>query len=69
MKLPAYDWLWVFWWVLFAVFEGIGLFHEVRHHTDDWTLTHFLSVIVPIGVRAAFLAWLAWHFLIEHKVG
>lgn len=68
MKLPAYDWLWVFWVVYFAVVEGYGIWHEVRYHSDDLTFTHFASVLIPIGLRAAFLAWLAWHFLIEHKV-
>lgn len=67
-KLVGYDWLWVGWWLYFAVVEGIGLWHEAKTKgNDDWTLTHVLSVSIPIALRAAFLAWLAWHFLIQHK--
>lgn len=66
-KLTGYDWLWVFFWVYFAIVEGLGLYHEWKHHTDNWTLTHFIAVVMPISIRAAFLAWLAWHFLIQHK--
>lgn len=65
--LVPYDWLWIFFWLYFAVIEGIGLVHEAKHHTDDWTLTHVLSSVIPISVRAALLAWLAFHFLVEHK--
>jgi hypothetical protein len=67
-KLVGYDWLWVFWWAYFAVVEGISLVHESKTHgNDDWTLTHAISVTVPIFLRVLFLAWLAWHFLIAHK--
>lgn len=66
-KLVGYDYLWVIWWVYFAVVEGIGIYHEYKHHTDDWTLTHVISVVIPISLRVAFLAWLAYHFLIAHK--
>lgn len=67
MKLPKYDWLWVLWVALFFILESIGLVHNAVSPSADWTLTHFLSSVVPIGVRAAILAWLAWHFLVEHK--
>lgn len=66
-KLNGYDWLWVFFWLYFAFVEGIGLYHEAKTHSDNWTLTHFIAVVLPIGIRAALLAWLAWHFLIQHK--
>lgn len=70
MKLPSYDWLWVFWIAYFFVVEGIGIWHEVKFHgNDEFTFTHFAAVLLPIGLRAAFIAWLAWHFLIAHKVG
>ena len=68
-KLNGYDWLWVFWWIYFAVVEGYGIYHEVKAHTDNYTLTHFIAVILPIGLRVAFLAWLAYHFLIAHPRG
>lgn len=69
MKFPGYDWLWVGFWVYFAVVEGIGLWHEAKYHTDNWTLTHVISVFLPVSIRAAFLAWLAYHFLIQHGRG
>lgn len=66
-RLNGYDWLWVIFWLYFAIVEGIGLVHEYHTKNDNWTLTHFIAVIMPIGIRAAFLAWLAWHFLVQHK--
>lgn len=68
-KYNWYDWLWVVFWLYFGVVEGIGIYHAVKYHTDNWTLTHFMATTIPIGLRAAFLAWLAWHFLIQHKNG
>lgn len=66
-RFPNYDWLWVIFWVYFAIIEGIGIYHEAKYHTDNWTLTHFISVLVPMSFRVALLAWLAYHFLIVHK--
>lgn len=65
-----YPWVWIVFWIYFAVFEGIGLWHEWRNHQgDEWTLTHFLASQVPLSLRVALLAWLAYHFLWEHRHG
>lgn len=62
---PTYVWTTLF--ILFIIFEGVGLFHEWRTHSDSWTLTHYISSDIPISIRVAIIAWLAWHFLVAHK--
>ena len=65
-----FPWVWIVWWIYFFVFEGIGLWHELRDRKgDEWTLTHFLSTQLPLSLRVAILAWLTYHFLWEHKHG
>lgn len=60
--------IWSVWFIYFGIFEGIGIYREVvRHQNDSWTLTHFIAVTIPIGMRVALLAWLAYHFIWEHK--
>lgn len=66
-KLTSYDWVWLGFAIYFVIAEGIGLVHEAKKHTDSWTLTHVLSVLIPVGIRVALIAWLAFHFLIQHK--
>lgn len=31
--------------------------------------THYLAIHIPVGVRVALLAWLVYHFLIQHVAG
>lgn len=63
-------WAWVAWVIWFLTFESVGLYKEViEHKGDNWTLTHFLAVNTPLGMRVAFIAWVAYHFLIEHHTG
>ena len=31
--------------------------------------THFLTTIIPYGVRIGILAWVAYHFLVQHVRG
>lgn len=63
-------WAWVVWVVWFVVFESVGIYKELAEHKgDSYTLTHFISVNVPVGMRVAFVAWVAYHFLVQHYKG
>ena len=55
--------------VYFVVFETIGIYHELANKKGDvWTFTHYITQI-PMGAKVAVVAWLAYHFLIEHPKG
>lgn len=70
MKQTLFDYLWLVWVLYFGVVEGIAVWYEIKHRVgDQFTLTHHVAVLIPISIRAAFLAWLAWHFLIQHPKG
>lgn len=62
---PTY--VWTAWFIFFFVFEAIGLYHEWKTKSDSWTLTHYISADIPISIRVAIVAWLAYHFLVAHK--
>ena len=53
----------------FIIWEINGVIWDFRTHNDDETATHFLSLYIPIALRAAILGWLLWHFLVQHKHG
>lgn len=61
MSLFAYDWLWVGMGLYFGVVEGIALWHN-HLSKQDWTLTAFIKTLIPLSIRVALLAWLAFHF-------
>lgn len=62
--------VWTFWIAFFLVAEGVGIWHEdVGHGGDGWTFTHYLASHMPVGLRVALLAWLAYHFLVKHITG
>lgn len=62
--------VWTVWIVYFLVFEGVGVYHEVRDKGGDvWTFTHYFASHMPMSLRVALLAWLAYHFLIQHIRG
>lgn len=64
----TFYWLWAGWLLYFAVIEGIGIWHEVKDGRGDGeTFTHFIATQVPIGMRVALIAWLAYHFVWVHK--
>lgn len=53
----------------FVIFEAIGVWHEVVNKGGDgWTFTHYLAHI-PMSIKVALIAWLAYHFLWEHPRG
>ena len=52
----------------FVIFETIGIIHEYKFHTDTWTFTHYLARI-PMSIKVALIAWIAYHFLWEHPLG
>ena len=70
IQRSTFYWLWAGWLFYFAVVEGIAIWHEIRDHRGDTqTFTHFIATQVPIPLRIALIAWLAYHFLWVHTRG
>lgn len=36
---------------------------------EKLSYTHYLAVHIPVGLRAALLGWLVYHFLVQHVYG
>lgn len=68
MSRNLFYWLWASWFLYFAAIEGIAVYNEIaKGKGDGETLTHFIASQLPIGVRIALIAWLAYHFIWVHK--
>lgn len=60
-------WAWLAWYVTFAIMEAIGLL--LRHRNEGMTLTYFTETHAPRWLLAAFIGWLAYHFLVATPAG
>ncbi len=64
---------WDIWWSIWFLMLVVGdpIANWLGNHYkvgDGYTDTHFLVTHINYGLRIAVLAWLAYHFLIAHKV-
>jgi hypothetical protein len=58
---------WVAWLFAFVVLEGIAL--KLAHKRGAMTLTYFVEHHAPRWLLAAFIGWLAYHFLVSPLAG
>jgi hypothetical protein len=62
-KFPFQRWdliAWAVWAGAFFALEGIGLYRK-----EFATLTALVRASVPAWIRASFIGWLAYHFLVQ----
>lgn len=62
-----------FWWIWLAMLAiGDPIASWLGEHKykvgDDFTDTHLLVTHINYGLRVAVLAWLAYHFLVQHRL-
>lgn len=70
MLRALFTWGWVVWLAYIVIVDPIAVWFGRRDHVgDEYTDTHFLAIHIPMGLRVAILAWLAYHFLIAHRTG
>lgn len=63
-----WTYFWVIWLVMLVVGDPIAMWLGNRGHVgDDYTDTHLLVTHISMGLRVAVLAWLAYHFLVQHR--
>jgi hypothetical protein len=67
MKYP-WEVVWTVPVIWFVIFEAIGIVHELHGGGDTWTFTHYLTRL-PMGLKVALIAWLAYHFIWQHPKG
>lgn len=60
-----------YWWVwLGMLLVGDPIASWLGQHEgagDGDTATHLIVTHLSIGLRAAVIGWIAWHFLVAHK--
>ena len=58
----------VYWSVLsVALVAGDVVINAVGGEKASYT--HYLAVHVPVAIRVALLAWVVYHFLVQHVTG
>ena len=64
MTVFALIW-WAAWWAMLIIGDPLLIWLGGEKLSD----THFIATHVIPSLRAAGIAWLAWHLLIEHLKG
>ena len=64
-----WTYFWVIWFAMLVIGDPIATWLSRKDHVGDtYTDTHLLVTHISVGLRIAVLAWLAYHFLVAHKV-
>lgn len=70
MLRAFYTYFWVVWFAMLVIGDPIATWLGHRDHVGDaYTDTHFISTHISLGVRAAIVGWLIYHFFVQHKTG
>lgn len=60
-----WDVWWAVWLAMLVVGDPIANFVWGEKASD----THFLATHISVSFRVPLIAWIAWHFLEQHKTG
>lgn len=65
--LTFWRFFWLLWFIMLVVGDPIAAWMSHRAKLgDEYTDTHMLVTHIGYGVRVGILAWLVYHFLVEH---
>lgn len=59
-------WNFIAWVVLLAIGVGLEMYGIFSGRKSDTTMTALMCWWVPVYLRVMIVAWIAWHFVIQH---
>ena len=63
-----FTWFWLLWLLELVLVDPLCVYLGKRYGVGDkFTDTHFLVIHIPMGLRVAIIAWMAYHFFIAHQ--